>query len=153
FAGIYYWFPKMTGRMYNETLGRIHFVGMTVFYNITFMVMFTVGAAGMNRRIAAYPDELSGTNLFITITAFILGASFLPFVYNMIVSWLRGPIASDNPWGARTLEWQTSSPPPLENFAHPPVISDPYGYGTPSRVPASAQGHAPATGHASGGGD
>jgi cytochrome c oxidase subunit 1 len=148
-AALYYWFPKITGRMYNETLGRIHFAGMVVFYNITFIAMFVVGTAGMNRRIAEYPAELADTNLFITITSFLLAASFLPFVYNMAISWIRGTKAADNPWGARTLEWRTSSPPPLENFEHPPLIDDPYGYGTPAEGPAAA----PAYGAAPGSGD
>jgi cytochrome c oxidase subunit 1 len=129
-AALYYWYPKITGRMYNETLGRIHFAGMFVMYTLTFIPMFFVGVRGMNRRVADYPPDLAGQNLFISIMAFILAAAFLPFVWNMVYSWFRGRKAEANPWRARTLEWQTSSPPPLENFERPPVVvGDPYGYG------------------------
>jgi cytochrome c oxidase subunit 1 len=130
-AAVYYWFPKITGRMYNETLGRIHFWWMMVFYNVTFIAMFWVGTRGnMNRRVADYPADLVDGNLVVSLAAFVLGASFLVFVYNMVYSWVRGPMASPNPWNARTLEWQTSSPPPVENFPIPPVVTaDPYGYG------------------------
>ncbi|MDP6824213.1 MAG: cbb3-type cytochrome c oxidase subunit I [Dehalococcoidia bacterium] len=146
-AAIYYWYPKITGRMYNETLGRIHFIGMFALYNITFIPMFIVGAEGMNRRVASYPAEFENLNMFITVAALLLGVAFLPFVYNMVNSWIRGQRAGDNPWGARTLEWQTSSPPPEENFETPPVVlEDPYGYGDPEaqhfEFPPDS-GHAP----------
>ena len=132
FGAIYYWFPKMTGRMYNERLGRIHFVWMMVMYNVTFLAMFWVGIQGMNRRIADYPADMVTGNVIVSVAAFLLAASFIPFVYNMVTSWKRGPVASANPWGARTLEWETTSPPPLENFKSPPVVvGDPYGYGEP----------------------
>ncbi len=130
FAGIYYWFPKMTGRMYNERQGQIQFWWMFLGFNITFLPMFWLGINGMNRRVADYVPELGGVNLFVSMASFVLGAGFLLFVYNMVVSWVRGPKAGPNPWGATTLEWMTSSPPPLENFTHPPrVLADPYGYG------------------------
>jgi cytochrome c oxidase subunit I len=133
FAGIYYWFPKITGRMYNERLGKLHFWWMFIGFNITFTVMHWPGIQGMNRRIADFPAEFNTVNLFISVSAFLLGASFLVFVFNMLRSWVWGPIAVANPWGARTLEWQTSSPPPLENFASPPrVVGGPYDYGTPA---------------------
>ena len=131
-GAIYYWFPKMTGRMYNERLGRIHFVWMMVMYNVTFLAMFWVGIQGMNRRIADYPEDMVTGNVIVSVAAFLLAASFIPFVYNMVTSWKRGPVAPANPWGARTLEWETTSPPPLENFESPPVVvGDPYGYGEP----------------------
>ncbi len=137
FAAGYYWFPKITGRMYNETLGRIHFALMFILYNITFLVMFIPGTVGMNRRVAEYPPEFEAMNLIVSIAAFGLGLSFLPWIYNMLNSWIRGPKAPDNPWGAKTLEWQTSSPPPLENFkVMPTVTGDPYGYGDESVVHA-----------------
>ena len=145
-AAIYYWFPKITGRMYNETLGKLHFWTMWIFFNLTFIPLFWVGVQGMNRRIADYPPELEGGNLAGSLAAFVLGASFLVFAYNMINSWIRGPIAESNPWDARTLEWQTTSPPPLENFETPPVITGhPYDYGVPGSkhggmVPAGASG-------------
>ena len=133
FAGIYYWFPKMTGRMYNETLGKIHFWWMFVGFNVVFFTMHWPGIQGMNRRIPVYQEGLEPVNLFISVAAFILGASFLVFVYNMFYSWIWGPKAADNPWHARTLEWQTSSPPPLHNFPAPPrVTGHPYDYGLPT---------------------
>jgi len=136
-AAGYYWFPKITGRMYNETLGRIHFVLMFILFNVTFLAMFIPGTIGMNRRIAEYPPEFETMNLIVTIASFGLGISFLPWVYNMLNSWIRGKKAPDNPWGAKTLEWQTSSPPPLENFkVLPTVTGDAYGYGDESVVHA-----------------
>lgn len=136
-AAGYYWFPKITGRMYNETLGRIHFGLMFILFNVTFIAMFIPGTVGMNRRVAEYPPQYETMNLIVTIAAFGLGISFLPWVYNMLNSWIRGKKAPDNPWGAKTLEWQTSSPPPLENFeVIPTVTGDPYGYGDESVVHA-----------------
>jgi cytochrome c oxidase subunit I len=160
FAALYYFFPKMTGRMYNETLGKIHFWWMFVGFNVTFFVMHWPGIQGMNRRIADYPDSLEPVNLLISLTAFALGASFLVFIYNIINSWIRGPVAEDNPWGARTLEWQTTSPPPLHNFPRPPrVVGHPYDYGVPGSVhgvfddePVPPPAHAPAGAPAGGGG-
>ncbi|MBI4277609.1 MAG: cbb3-type cytochrome c oxidase subunit I, partial [Armatimonadetes bacterium] len=137
FAGIYYWFPKITGRMFNETLGRLHFWWMFVTYNATFIPMFWLGLHGMNRRIADYRPELAGVNLFVSVMAFLLGASFLVFLANVILSWARGPQAAANPWRARTLEWQVPSPPPLENFPGvPQVVGHPYDYGVPGAVHA-----------------
>jgi cytochrome c oxidase subunit 1 len=76
--------------------------------------------------------------MVVSIAAFVLGASFIVFVVNMVNAWVRGPAAEANPWGARTLEWQTSSPPPHENFAHPPVVTGmPYDYGIPGSVHAT----------------
>jgi len=142
-AAGYYWFPKITGKMYNETLGRIHFVTMFILYNITFLVMFVPGSVGMNRRVAEYPPEYEFMNLIVSIAAFGLGISFLPWVYNMLNSWIRGKAAPTNPWDAKTLEWQTSSPPPLENFHEmPEVTGDPYGYGDDTVVHAKFKGTA-----------
>lgn len=132
FAAIYYWYPKITGRMYHERQGQVQFWWMFIGFNITFLPMLWLGLHGMNRRIAEYMPELAGTNMWVSLSGFFLAASFLLFLYNAIVSWVRGPVAKANPWGARTLEWQVSSPPPLENFDHEPeVIGDPYGYGIP----------------------
>lgn len=146
-AGVYYWFPKITGRMYNETLAKVHFWWMFIMFNVTFVPMFWLGIHGMNRRVFDYQPGLGGVNMFISIAAFILGASFLVFLINMLYSWVRGPRAEANPWRARTLEWQISSPPPEENFPHPPqIVGDPYGYGTPGSTHAvlSTAGGAPA---------
>ncbi|MDQ7029253.1 MAG: cbb3-type cytochrome c oxidase subunit I [Ardenticatenia bacterium] len=132
FAGIYYWFPKMTGRMYDERLGRFHFWMMFVFFNLTFLPMAWLGINGMNRRIGDYPPQLGPVNGFVSMMAFFLGASFLIFIYNMVMAWVRGRVAEANPWGVRTLEWATSSPPPEHNFPHvPEVVAGPYDYGVP----------------------
>jgi cytochrome c oxidase subunit 1 len=136
-AAIYYWFPKITGKMYNETLGKIHFWLMTVTFTTTFLPMFWLGINGMNRRVASYIPALEGVNVWVSVNGFLLGASFLLFVYLMIDAFVRGRQAGDNPWEARTLEWQTSSPPPHENFiGKPRVTGDPYGYGIPGAVHA-----------------
>ncbi len=136
FAGIYYWFPKITGRMYNEKLGQLHFWIMMATFNLTFLPMFYPGLHGMNRRIATYTPELQGINVFISIMAFVMGASFLIFVGNMIYSLVWGPKAAADPWHARTLEWQISSPPPVENFHAIPIVSgSAYDYGVPGAPP------------------
>ncbi|HLM32852.1 MAG TPA: cytochrome c oxidase subunit I [Gaiellaceae bacterium] len=130
FAGIYYWFPKMTGRMYNERLGKIHFWMTFVGFNVTFFPMHWIGLQGMPRRVADYAPEFGNWNFVITIASFFLGASTLVFIYNLLVSWVRGEPAPGNPWRALTLEWQVSSPPPIFNFDEiPQVVGSPYEYG------------------------
>ena len=130
FAGIYYWFPKMTGRMYDERLGKIHFWLTFVFFNLTFFPMHLIGVQGMPRRVWDYEDRFADWNLFMSICSFALGASTVIFLYNMIVSWARGPRAEANPWRSLTLEWQVSSPPPIFNFDEiPQVVGNPYEYG------------------------
>jgi cytochrome c oxidase subunit 1 len=132
FAGIYFWFPKMTGRMYNERLAKIHFWLTFLAFNATFFPMHLVGLQGMPRRVATYEDQFGNWNLFMSISSFVLGASFLIFVYNVIVSWKSGPPAEANPWRSMTLEWQVSSPPPVFNFDEiPQVVGNPYEYGVP----------------------
>jgi cytochrome c oxidase subunit 1 len=132
FAGIYYWFPKMTGRMYNERLAKLHFWLTLIAFNATFFPMHIIGVQGMPRRVAAYEDRFGDWNLFISISSFVLGASFMIFVYNMIVSWKSGPPAPGNPWRGMTIEWLVSSPPPVFNFdAVPQVVGNPYEYGVP----------------------
>jgi len=135
FAGVYYWFPKMTGRMYDERLGKWHFWSTFVFMNATFGPMHVIGLQGMPRRVATYASEFAGMNLFISIASFFLGASTLIFVYNMITSWRGGPRTVANPWRGMTLEWQVSSPPPVFNFDRvPTVVGGPYEYGVPGAV-------------------
>jgi cytochrome c oxidase subunit 1 len=129
-AGIYYWFPKITGRSYSEALGKLHFGIMFVAFQCVFTPMMLVGFYGMNRHVASYPPELAPLNRWISVWAFVLGASFLVFVYNLVRSLVRGPQAAANPWQLRTLEWQTTSPPPEHNFEHvPQVLAHPYDYG------------------------
>ena len=103
FAGVYYWFPKMTGRMYDERLGKIHFWLTFIGFNATFAPMHWIGLEGMPRRVADYADKFADWNLFVSIAAFMLGISTLFFFWNMIVSWKWGPRAPGNPWRAMTL--------------------------------------------------
>jgi cytochrome c oxidase subunit 1 len=127
FAGIYYWYPKMTGRMLSERLGHWQFWPMFIGFNLTFFPQFLLGLEGMPRRIADYEPGLgwNGYNLASSIGSFLLGASILPFLWNVVVSRRRGAIAGDNPWGAYTLEWATTSPPPEHNFEElPPIRSE-----------------------------
>jgi cytochrome c oxidase subunit 1 len=132
FAGIYHWFPKITGRMYDEKLGRIHFWGTFLGVLGTFIPMHWIGMEGMPRRVADYSAQFGDWNLAISVFAFILGAVQLVFLYNMIVSWRYGPKAGPNPWRAKTIEWQVSSPPPIFNFDEiPRVVGGPYEYGVP----------------------
>ncbi|MGN6377547.1 MAG: cbb3-type cytochrome c oxidase subunit I [Gaiellales bacterium] len=132
YAGIYHWFPKMTGKMYDEALGKLHFWVTFVSFNLTFMPMHWLGLEGMSRRIADYPSKWADVNFFISLWAFVLGASTLIFIYNMAHSWWKGEPAPSNPWRALTLEWQVSSPPPVFNFDEPPqVVGSPYSYGVP----------------------
>lgn len=138
-AGLYYWFPKFAGRMYNETAGRVHFWWTFLAFNATVFPMFWLGLHGMNRRIADYLPYLGQTNFFVSVAAFALGASFLVPVVNFVHSWVRGPAAQPNPWRGRTLEWQIPSPPPRENFpGSVEVVADFYGYG---ELPAEVMPH------------
>jgi cytochrome c oxidase subunit 1 len=136
FGAVYYWFPKITGKMYDESLATVHFLLMFFGFNMTFLPMFWAGFDGMNRRVASYTGNLADLNAFISVSSFILGASFLFFVGNMVWSLASGAKAEANPWHARTLEWQTTSPPPLENFASTPVVvGGAYDYGVPAAQP------------------
>jgi cytochrome c oxidase subunit 1 len=123
-GGIYYWFPKMTGRLLNEPLGRWNFWTLFVGFNITFFPMHIVGLQGMPRRVYTYPANMGWTtsNLISTFGALFLVAGGVMLIANVIRSARSGALAGDNPWGADTLEWSTSSPPPVYNFLELPVV-------------------------------
>jgi cytochrome c oxidase subunit 1 len=123
FAGIYYWWPKVTGRMLDERWGKVQFWMTLVGFHLTFFVQHILGLEGMPRRVADYLDSdgFTGLNQISTVGAFLLGASTLPFLWNAVQT-LRGRLGTEagpNPWGGQTLEWWTTSPPPPENFAGP----------------------------------
>jgi cytochrome c oxidase subunit 1 len=142
FAGLSYWFPKMFGRMLNETLGKIHFWGTVISFNCVFIPLFVTGLAGDQRRIYDYSrfaeqmrPELQHLRYISTIAAIFLLSFQAFFLFNFFWSMWRGPRASANPWHANTLEWSTSSPPPHGNFAEMPVVyRPPYEYGVPGRA-------------------
>jgi cytochrome c oxidase subunit 1 len=138
-AGIYYWLPKMTGIKLNERLGKIHFWTMFIFFNSTFLPLFALGMMGMPRRVFEYARNLETLNDWVSISAFCLGGSILIFLINFVMSMLfwREPEVG-NPWRARSLEWQLSSPPPPENFRRVPVIlAGSYDYGVPDALPVA----------------
>ena len=131
YAALYHWYPKITGRMMNETLGRIHFVFTYFGFLFTFFPMHIVGMLGMPRRVAVYDPAFTDFNRLISFAGFVLGCSTFIAIYNIIRSYSHGPIAGANPWRALTLEWATTSPPPPTNFDDDPIpYEDPYGYGT-----------------------
>ncbi len=123
-AGLYYWFPKMSGKMLDERLGKWHFWLTLIGFNLTFFLMHPLGMMGMPRRVYTYPDlpGWAALNMLSTIGAFILLASVLVFLWNIYLSLTSGKDAGDNPWDAWTLEWATSSPPPPENFVLVPPV-------------------------------
>jgi cytochrome c oxidase subunit 1 len=126
-GGLYYWFPKMTGRMLNETLGKTQFVLMFIGFNLTFFPMHELGLAGMPRRIADYASTAgwNDLNLLATVGGFCIAASMIPLLWNIFISLRSGKPAGDDPWEGNTLEWATSSPPPPYNFDHlPPIRSE-----------------------------
>jgi cytochrome c oxidase subunit 1/cytochrome c oxidase subunit I+III len=127
FAGIYYWWPKMSGHMLSEKLGAWHFWTTVVGFNLTFFVQHILGIAGMTRRVWTYPDmpHWMLLNMISTCGAFMLGASTMPLLWNFIWSRKHGKVAGDNPWQAWTLEWATASPPPVYNFAQVPAVHGP----------------------------
>ncbi len=132
FAGIYYWFPKLTGRMYAEGWGKLHFWLVFVGANLNFFPMFPLGLQGMLRRISSYDSQYADWNVLASLGAFLVGVSTLPFLVNVIVSLFLGDPAKDNPWHATGLEWATTSPPPKENFEEIPTVTlPPYSYGSP----------------------
>jgi len=138
FAAIYFWYPKMFGRMMNETVGKIHFWLSFISFNCAFFTMHILGLRTVSRRVHNYTNynsfsDLQPMNEFITISAFVMGASQVFFIINFIGSWVWGKKAPSNPWNATTLEWADApSPPPHNNFAKTPqVYHGPYEYSSP----------------------
>jgi cytochrome c oxidase subunit 1 len=127
FAGLYYWFPKAFGRKLHEGWGRLHFALTFIGFNMTFLVQHVLGAEGMPRRVADYlpEDGFTTLNRISTIGALITAVSVFPFAWNIWRSLRRGEEAGPDPWGAQTLEWATTSPPPPHNFDElPPIRSN-----------------------------
>jgi cytochrome c oxidase subunit I len=135
FAGTYFWFPKMFGRMMNETMGKWHFWLTFLGVYCVFMPMHYLGLVGNVRRYSAFVDDylapLIPVHKFITIAALLTGAAQLIFFWNLVWSRFKGPVAPQNPWDATSLEWSTTSPPPFDNFGghHPVVVNGPNEYG------------------------
>jgi cytochrome c oxidase subunit 1 len=127
-GGLYYWFPKITGRMMDDRLGTVNFLVLFVGFNVTFFPMHRLGLMGMPRRVYTYPPDLGWNtlNLVSSLGALLLIAGGALLIYNAVRSYVWGPVAGDNPWNADTLEWGTSSPPPVYNFLHPPVVEGRY---------------------------
>ena len=139
FGAIYYWSPKITGRMMNQRLGKIHFWAMFIFFNMTFFPLFIVGLLGQPRRVFEYAKNLQTWNDFSSVSAFLLGASFLIFVVNFVWTIIVDPKpARDNPWDSLGLEWQTPTPVPYYNFERIPVVlNDPYHYSESDALPVA----------------
>lgn len=135
-AAVFFWFPKATGRMFNKRLGQLQFWLIFIGFHMKTIPMFLIGLQGMRRRIVDYSELGFGTNqLVTTVGAYLIGTSFLIFVYNIWVSARKGAPAPANPWGARSIEWLTSSPPIDQNYDRLPiVVGEPYDYGLPGSV-------------------
>jgi cytochrome c oxidase subunit 1 len=141
-AGVYFWYPKMTGRKMNELLGQLHFWPSLVFMNVIFMPMFVQGLAGISRRLYdggatyAHAQETLGLNKMMSFGAWGLAIAQIPFIINFFLSIKKGKKVGDNPWDATTLDWQTPSPPPHGNFVTvPAVYRGPYEYSVPGKEP------------------
>ena len=132
FAGLHFWFPKMTGKMLNEKVARAAWALIFVGFNVTFFTMFIVGVRGMPRRYAEYLPKFHTENVISTIGSAILAVGILVMCWNFLQGLRKGDPAPANPWRALSLEWKAASPPDTENFHEIPVVTDwPYGYGTP----------------------
>jgi cytochrome c oxidase subunit I len=139
FAAIYYWLPKMTGLRFRERLSQLHFWTMFIAFNSTFLPLFAAGILGMPRRVTSYDPPLHGINVWVSISAFVLGGSMLIFIVNFVLSqFVRPEPAEANPWGSRGLEWQLPTPIPPHDFDEIPVVlSAPYEYGVTDAPPVA----------------
>jgi cytochrome c oxidase subunit 1 len=138
-AAVYYWLPKMTGRMMSQTIGRIHFWWMFIAFNSTFFPLFIIGLLNMPRRVAEYNPALQGLNIWVSVSAFFLFGSMVLFAGNLVYSLaFSGRVALMNPWHARSLEWQVPTPVPAHNFDRVPmIVGGPYDYGMPEARPVA----------------
>jgi cytochrome c oxidase subunit 1 len=129
-GALVYWFPKITGRVFNNRAGWVSFWLVQIGFNVAFISMFAGGLAGQPRRVEHYAITFQTSNTISTIAAYVIGIGMLVLLYAVISSWRRGAVSPANPWGGKTLEWAVPNPIPLENFeVLPVVIADPYGYG------------------------
>jgi cytochrome c oxidase subunit I len=126
FAALHYWWPKMTGRMYDEKLGAVGALLVFIGFNLTFFPQFVMGAHGMPRRYADYPAQFQSFHVLSTIGGFVMAIAFFLMAIYLLQSLFRGKAAPANPWGSATLEWECASPPPHDNFATTPSVGDPY---------------------------
>jgi cytochrome c oxidase subunit I len=130
FAGLHYWFPKMSGKMASERLARVAWWFIFIGFNVTFFTMFILGLKGMPRRWAEYPSQYQGLHIVATVGSWVLAIGTVIMFWNFVRALFRGEPAPPNPWRGLTLEWQTSSPPRTENFVEIPTVTDwPYSYG------------------------
>jgi cytochrome c oxidase subunit 1 len=131
FAGLHYWFPKMTGRMLDEKKARLAWALVFLGFNLTFFTMFIAGTRGMPRRYAEYLPKFHTENVISTVGSAILALGILVMVWNFLQGLRKGAPAPSEPWRSLTLEWRAASPPETENFHDIPQITEwPYGYGT-----------------------
>jgi cytochrome c oxidase subunit 1 len=138
-GGLYYWWPKMFGRMYNEKLGTVGSIILLIGFNVTFFVQFIAGSLGMPRRYATYLPEFHTYHFISTIGAYTMALGLTIAAIDLLMALFRGPKAPANPFGSNTLEWHSSSPPPHDNFATTPVPGDPYDMGIWTWDPQSRQ--------------
>jgi cytochrome c oxidase subunit 1 len=127
-AGIYYWWPKIFGRMYSMKWANIGAWLVFIGFNLTFFVQFVMGAKGMPRRYFNYPPEFEIYHVLSTIGSYVLAIGLFVTLGYLVHSLIKGRPAPANPWGAATLEWQSASPPDHYNFTTEPVVADPYDY-------------------------
>ncbi len=127
-GGLFHWWPKMVGRMYNEPLGILSAILVFIGFNMSFLPQFVLGTRGMPRRYATYKPEFQDLHIVSTIGAYILGLGLLVALISLLYAIVRGLRAPANPWGGATLEWHCSSPPPFYNFERPPTVHDPYDF-------------------------
>jgi len=127
-AGLHHWWPKMTGRMYDELSSKIGFWLVFVGFNVTFFVQFVMGSRGMPRRYWDYPERFASMHLISSVGSFVMAAGFFVILGCLLHSLMRGRLAPANPWGGNSFEWWTTSPPPPQNFDHAPEAEDPYDF-------------------------